>query len=257
MLTVATSTTAGAVRSNNEDSVLCNVSTGLLSLADGMGGHNAGEVASRIAVTTLTDFITSTADGGTAQWPFGIDHTVSTDVNRLRTAIKLANREVFRSAEERPEYAGMGTTLTAALVTADGTVNFGNVGDSRLYLYSCDGVFKQKTRDDSLVGMLSDAPGVDLAALEEHPMKHMLTSVLGRKPDLHVELNDAMLANGELLVLCSDGLHGAVSDHTMQEVLAEEGDLNRAAERLVKAALDGGSRDNISIVIARYTTAAS
>ena len=116
-------------------------------------------------------------------------HAVARRSNRLRTGVRLANREVFRSAEERPEWAGMGTTLTAALVEG-ARVLFANVGDSRLYAYPPGGAFQQKTRDDSLMGMLADAPGVDIAALEDHPMKHLLTNVLGRKADLEIEVHE-------------------------------------------------------------------
>jgi protein phosphatase len=146
----------------------------------------------------------------------------------------------------------MGTTLTAALVDGDRVV-FSNIGDSRLYAYPTGGEFLQKTRDDSLVGMLADAPGVDLATLEDHPMKHLLTNVLGRRADLDVEVQEMTLADGELLLLCTDGMHGAAADQVMRALLDAERDLQQAADKLVQAALDGGSRDNISVVLARYS----
>jgi PPM family protein phosphatase len=253
MLTVATESTPGKVRANNEDSLLWDQGLGLVAIADGMGGHNAGEVASRLAIEALQRFLKASSIDTTMQWPFGVDSTASPGTNRLRTGVRLANREVFRTAEERPECAGMGTTLTAALIEG-AHVLFANVGDSRLYAYPAGGVFRQKTRDDSLMGMLAGAPGVDVAALEDHPMKHLLTNVLGRKADLEIEVNEATLEDGEILLLCSDGMHGALSDDAMRAVLDAEPDLWQAAKRLVQAALDGGSRDNVSVVLAKYTS---
>jgi serine/threonine protein phosphatase PrpC len=252
MLTGATESTPGKVRTNNEDSLLWDQALGLVAVADGMGGHNAGEVASRLAVEALQKFLAASASDATVAWPFGVDSTASPGSNRVRTGVRLANREVFRSAEERPEWAGMGTTLTAALVEG-ARVLFANVGDSRLYAYPPGGAFQQKTRDDSLMGMLADAPGVDVAALEDHPMKHLLTNVLGRKADLEIEVTEATLEEGEILLLCSDGMHGSLSDDAMRAMLDAEPDLQQAAKRLVQAALDAGSRDNVSVVLARYT----
>jgi protein phosphatase len=252
MLTVATQTTPGAVRANNEDSLLWDPGLGLMAVADGMGGHNAGEVASRMALDIVQRFLKESSGEETMRWPFGYDGTLSLPVNRLRTAVKLANRDVLRTSEERPECAGMGTTLTAALASGPRLL-VANVGDSRLYSYiRATGEFRQRTRDDSLVGMLSDAPGVDLTALEGHPMKHLLTNVLGRRAELDVHIDEIALADGEVLLLCSDGMHGSVADDSMRAVLETEDDLKRAADILVNAALDGGSRDNISIVLARY-----
>ena len=253
MLTVATESTPGRVRTNNEDSLVWDQALGLVAVADGMGGHNAGEVASRLALEALQRFLAASAGDATMSWPFGVDNSVSPDANRLRTGVRLANREVFRTAEERPECAGMGTTLTAALVEG-ARVLFANVGDSRLYAYPRGGAFRQKTRDDSLMGMLADAPGVDLSSLEDHPMKHLLTNVLGRKADLEIEVNETTLEDGEILLLCSDGMHGSLSDEAMRAVLDAEPDLQKAAKQLVQAALDGGSRDNVSVVLAKYTS---
>jgi protein phosphatase len=252
MLTVVTETTPGAVRANNEDSLLWDAELGLIAVADGMGGHNAGEVASRMALDTLQKFLRDSTGEATLRWPFGYDGKLPPGVNRLRTAMKIANRDVLKASEDRPECAGMGTTLTAALVEG-AHILVANVGDSRLYSYvRGSGVFRQRTRDDSLVGMLADTPGVDLAKLEEHPMKHLLTSVLGRKQELEIEIDDMTVTEGELLLLCSDGMHGSVTDEMMRDVLDAEADMKQAAQKLVNMALDGGSRDNISILLARY-----
>jgi protein phosphatase len=253
MLTVATLSDPGAVRANNEDAVLWDPSIGLLAIADGMGGHNAGEVASGMAIQTLQRFLRDNAGDGAAQWPFGVDDKATPSANRVRTAMKLANRDVFRTSAERPECAGMGTTLTVALVEGR-RVTFGSIGDSRLYSYSPSSAeLRQQTRDDSLVGMLAGSPGVDPAILEGHPMKHLLTSVLGRRAEIDLEIRELTLADEELLFLCSDGMHGSVPDAVIRDLLASEADLPRAADRLIRLAVESGSRDNISVALARYS----
>jgi protein phosphatase len=252
MLTVVTETTPGAVRANNEDSLLWDPEIGLIAVADGMGGHNAGEVASHLALETLQKFLRQASGEETSQRPPGHEGRLIPNANQLRTAIKLANHDVLHVSGERPECAGMGTTLTVALV--DGPhIFFSSVGDSRLYSYvRSSGEFLQRTRDDSLVGILAETPGIDVAKLGDHPMKHLLTSVIGRRPELEVTIDEMTLTDGEILLLCSDGMHGSVSDDAMRAVLDAEADLQKAADTLVNMALDGGSRDNISVVIARY-----
>src|SRR5687768_15812501 len=130
MLTVATLSHPGHVRANNEDAVLYSPEVGLLAIADGMGGHNAGEVASRMALDVVNEYLRSTSGAEHISWLFGFDPALSVTANRLLTAVKLANEEVFKAASERADYEGMGTTLVAAL--AEGTrLTFASVGDSR------------------------------------------------------------------------------------------------------------------------------
>src|SRR5436190_17799347 len=138
---------AGPVRKNNEDSCAVEHDLQVYVVADGMGGHNAGEVASRLAVEALVGFMRRSHEDTDVSWPYGIDPTISLHANRLRTAINLANRRVFRAAESHDDYTGMGTTVVAALVTGTKLV-VGNVGDSRLYVSTNDG-FSQVTEDDT------------------------------------------------------------------------------------------------------------
>jgi protein phosphatase len=175
MWTAVTKTNTGNVRTNNEDLALWDSELGVLVIADGMGGHNAGEVASRLAVEALYKSLQQTASGGLEA------------ADRLREAVTRANREVFRTSKERPECAGMGTTMTAALVEAD-RVRYASVGGSRLTLKN--GALQQMTRDDSLMGALIDVAGIDPAELEHHPMRHLLTSVVGRKAELDVTVEE-------------------------------------------------------------------
>jgi PPM family protein phosphatase len=251
LLIVETATHPGPVRTNNEDLTFWDANLTALAIADGMGGHNAGEVASRLAIDSVQAFLASTAGDGAMRWPFGFDATASLAWNRLRTAFMLANREVFRTSEERPECAGMGTTLTAGLV-AGSRLTFANVGDSRLYLFR-GGTLRQLTRDDSLVGELSGVPGVDPSTLERHPMRHLLTNVLGRHAEIDLALDETELADGDTLRLSTDGLHGVVRNELIAETLQRQTDLKHAADALIQAALDAQGRDNISVVLARYS----
>jgi len=251
MLTTVTRTHPGRVRTNNEDLALWDPDVSALALADGMGGHNAGEVASRIAIETLDKFLRQGADEADARWPFGFDHAQGLAANRLRTAVTVANREVLRSSEERAEFTGMGTTLTAAIVEG-AHVTFSSVGDTRLYVFR-DSQLQQLTKDDSLVGALAGIPGIDPKALEHHPMRNLLTNVLGRRPDVGATVDELELTDGQLLLLSTDGMHGAVPNESMRAILAAEPDLDRAGDLLVRTALEADGRDNITIVLARFT----
>ena len=164
------------------------------------------------------------------------------------TAIKMANRRVFRASEERAEDLGMGTTLLAALVE-NGAVTFGSVGDSRIYLFDRTQL-RQLTRDDSWVVMLSEESGLDRSELRTHPMRNVLTNVIGVQPEAQVHLDELPLGRSTF-VFCTDGLHGAVSDEQMLEILKGEQDLQKAADALIHAALEGGGRDNVTVVLAR------
>src|SRR5947208_3442089 len=135
MLTVSYRTHPGAVRPINEDSVAWEPDLSFVAIADGMGGHNAGEVASKLAIDTVRGFLQKSASSNDFTWPFGVDPALSFAANRLMTAMKIANRRVFRVAEERAEYGGMGTTLVAGIVDGN-KLTFANVGDSRIYSFT-------------------------------------------------------------------------------------------------------------------------
>jgi serine/threonine protein phosphatase PrpC len=249
MLTVSTRSHPGTVRSINEDAVIWDRELGLLAVADGMGGHNAGEVASRLALEALLVFLRKSAACDDFTWPFGVNPAMSFAGNRMMTAVKVANRRVFRAAEEQTEYLGMGTTLVAAL-TEEAHLVFSSVGDSRIYLQ--DGAeLRQLSRDDSWVAMLSREQGLDEATLEKHPMRHVLTNVLGAQSELEAPIVEVDLAPGQTLVLCTDGLHGAVPDEVMLSILRSQADLEQAADALILTALERDGRDNITLLLAR------
>src|SRR5205809_27507 len=216
MLTVSSRTHPGAVRKINEDAWLWDPEIGLLVVADGMGGHNAGEVASHLAVDALHSFLKTSASGDDFTWPFGLNPHWSFAANRLLTALKIANNRVYRASESNADYTGMGTTVVAAI--ADGpSVTFASIGDSRIYVLR-DSELRQLTDDDSWVVMLQKESGLDPRAFEKHPMRHVLTSVVGARPDVDAEVHELELSDGQMLMLCTDGLHGGLTDPIIRSI---------------------------------------
>jgi serine/threonine protein phosphatase PrpC len=240
-------TDRGLVRAGNEDAFVADEALGLFVVADGMGGHNAGEVASRAAVEAIEAFIRQSHGTRWTSWPFGHDSRLSLDGNRLRTAIFLANQGILRLAETRAAYAGMGTTVAVALL-APGRAAVGHAGDSRVYLLSA-GELIRLTEDDSWSArVLRNGAGFKEHDLASHPMRHVLTNVLGIRDDVDVHVQELELRAGERLLLCSDGLHGLVDDSTIAALAAHD-DIDEASTRLVNAALDAGGRDNVTAVL--------
>lgn len=240
----------GLVRQSNEDSYICDGQLQLYVVADGMGGHSAGEVASRLATEAIQGFIARSQDGSDFSWPFGLDSRLTLGGNRLRTAVHIANRRVFRAAEGRGDYAGMGTTVTAVLV-GDGTLSWAHVGDSRLYLFHEDRL-TQITRDDSWVAtVLASEPGLKQSDLARHPMRHVLTNVVGAREQVEMQVAEFPLSAGMLLLLCSDGLHGMAGNDRIGAILESGGPLAEMGARLVRAAIEQGGHDNITAVVVR------
>ena len=240
----------GSVRPTNEDCFAIDNRLHLSVVADGMGGHNAGEVASRIAVEAVVDFIgrEPAVDGAP---PFGYDESLSEAGNLVRTAILLANLQVLETAGTSPQYAGMGTTIVAALVMDDRLI-VGHVGDSRLYLLSGGGL-RQLTTDDSWVAtMLAQDPNVDPIVLQRHPMRNALTNVIGTKPRTRVHVVEEALEPGDVMLLTTDGIHGVLAERRIAEMLAAARSVEETAANLIGAALACGSRDNCTAVVGRY-----
>jgi PPM family protein phosphatase len=242
---------AGAVRSGNEDTLLVDDELGLFVVADGMGGHSAGEVASRTAVESIENFIRRSANCDDFSWPCGIEPSLSYAGNRVRTAIYLANRRVFRTAEEHDDYTGMGTTVVCALIS-HGRVIVGHVGDSRLYRLS-GASLRQETRDDTWANAMLGNAVIVPEALASHPMRHVLTNVVGVRDLAEIHVCEHELLDGDVLLLCSDGIHDAVNADELALLLSRHVDLRECAEAIVSAALDRGSRDNLTAVVIRYS----
>lgn len=251
MLAAHGETHPGLVRKINEDSIYYNLDLGVFIVADGMGGHNAGEVASQLAVETVQGFVERTCDSDDCTWPYGIDPTLSLNANRLSTAIKLANRRIFKASEARDAYTGMGTTTVAALIEHN-VACYASVGDSRLYSFR-RGRLEQLTRDHSWAAeVLAHDPTLTPEAIARNPMRHVLTHVVGAHEQAPVEVTTRTLEDGELLLLCSDGLHGAVSDAEIERTLASSDDPVTIVRSLIQQALDRGGRDNITALVVGY-----
>ncbi|HSL11233.1 MAG TPA: Stp1/IreP family PP2C-type Ser/Thr phosphatase, partial [Actinomycetota bacterium] len=224
---VGVATDIGRVREGNEDSFL--VEPPLYAVADGMGGHRGGEVASQLALETVERMFR--AGRGT-----------------LEEQIREANRAVFARSSEDRSVAGMGTTLTAALVS-DAGVHLAHVGDSRAYLLRA-GAFRQLTQDHTLVHRMLDAGEISEAEAEVHPHRNVLTRVVGTEPDVRVDERDVGLLEGDRLLLCSDGLTNMVTEDQIQAILeATPTNPQEAADRLVRAANRAGGVDNITVLV--------
>jgi protein phosphatase len=242
---------AGRVRKSNEDRFISDEPLGLFAVADGMGGHKAGEVAAQLAIDTISGFVSRSAHDNDVTWPYGIDDSLSFDGNRLRTAIYLANRRVFRAAESTDDYGGMGTTIVGLLISG-AQAAIGSVGDSRVYRLSA-GRLLQVTTDDSWAStILAQDPSLKPADIARHPMRNVLTNVLGGRPTVEVRVSEHTLRDGDVLLLCSDGLHNVMDLEAIKEVLAGKAEPEEASRTLVAAALDRGSRDNVTALVVRY-----
>jgi PPM family protein phosphatase len=247
MLIAHAESETGPVRSINEDSWLVVPEIGLFAVADGMGGHNAGEVASQLALEALGGFIRRSEDHSDLSWPYGVDPALTILANRLRTGIHLANRRVFRAAEGDDDYTGMGTTLVGLLVDGNRAV-VGHVGDSRMYRLTAVGEFGPITQDDSWAAALR-AQGLAAAELSQHPMRHVLTNVIGARDHVDAHLAEIEVAVGDCFLLCSDGLYDPMGDGELHRLLAAAGSPTEKARALVTRALELGSRDNVTALV--------
>jgi serine/threonine protein phosphatase PrpC len=249
-------TDRGRIRPTNEDYFATDESLQLCVLADGMGGHRAGEIAARIAVDAVAEFIADARHRdrpASVLHPFGRDRSLSAAGNLLRTAIQLANAQVLDLARTSDAYAGMGTTIATALV-ADGRLSIGSVGDSRAYMLA-GGRLRQLTRDDSwMASILAHDPDANPGALRRHPLRSALTNVVGAHPRTEVQIVEEPLRGGELLLFSTDGVHDVLEDVHLEQLLAQDGaDVAGIAAQIVRAAIAHGSRDNCTAVVARYT----
>ena len=238
----------GPVRPVNEDCFAIDESHHLLVVADGMGGHRAGEIAARLAVDAICTVFAAPREADL--WPFGFDAATSSTGNLLRTAVHTANLRILERAGSDNEYAGRGTTVVAAAVVGD-RLSVAHVGDSRLYLFA-GGALQHVTRDDSwMAAVLAQDPGVDPAAFRHHPLRYALTNVVGRQSPPVVHIFETILPGESWLALTTDGVHGTLSDGRIEQVFGH-GNPEDIATRLVREALAQGSRDNCTAVAAGY-----
>jgi protein phosphatase len=222
----------GCVRQNNEDSYLLSPETGLYVVADGMGGAQAGEQASKLAVETVASFIAESSQR---------------DADRLAQAFQEANSRAMHAASNDANLEGMGTTLIAALESGP-EIFIASVGDSRAYVYEGDEL-TGITEDQTWVHEVGRRLGIDEKSLRAHPMRHVLTMAIGVSPELRVHSYALKPGAGTLILLSSDGLHGVVEPAVIAQNLAGNGSLESKCRRLIEAAREAGGPDNITALL--------
>lgn len=243
-------TDVGLLREHNEDSFALLPTHGLFVVADGMGGHRAGEVASQLATTTVTAFFDSTMRED-ATWPFHYDPALSVEENRLITSIKVANRSIYEEGSRAADHRGMGTTFVGLLVARQsGRVFVGHVGDSRCYRVRA-GEITLLTQDHSLVNeYIRTMPDLPAAQRDELP-RNVITRALGMNDVVLVDLMAEAASEGDVYLLCSDGLSGMITDAEMLDVVTMHDDPDVACRALIAMANDHGGEDNITAVVIR------
>ena len=248
-LEIAKATHTGMVRSHNEDSIVSDVEIGLAVLADGMGGYNAGEVASGIATALISN---ETRDALAKMAPHAIDQKSGTlaAASLLREVIARANASIYHSANTQPQYAGMGTTLVVAFFF-DNKLTVAHIGDSRCYRFR-EGKLEQITRDHSLLQEQIDSGLITREAAKRSQNKNLVTRAVGIEPEVEAEVHTHEVREGDIYLMCSDGLNDMVEDEDIELTLETMGaNLPLAAEQLVEMANDAGGRDNVSVVLVK------
>lgn len=240
----------GLRREENEDSFCVRPDIGLYLVADGMGGHAAGEVASRLAVEAIEAFIddTKTADGNRT-WPFAYEPVLTMDGNRLKSALRLANRRIASAVAKDPALKGMATTAAALLAGPDG-LTVAHVGDSRVYL-SRRGRMASLTHDHSWVGEQIRAGSLTEADARQHPWRNVVTRALAGGDDPEVDVAAVDVAPGDVLMICSDGLSGVVDDAACQTIISAAPTLDAGCAALIAAANKAGGPDNITVALVK------
>jgi serine/threonine protein phosphatase PrpC len=242
-------TDVGQKRDFNEDSFDLDLGAGLLVLADGMGGHAAGEVASRIATETVVEFVRAGAAEPESRAASSVGDRGPSPANRLQAAIRLANERIFKTIEEHPEMRGMGTTLVVALCRGDGAC-IAHIGDSRAYLFR-DGRLTRLTDDHSWVSEQVRLGNLSHAEAVRHPFRNVITRALGSSSDAVADVKEIDLRRGDRLLLCSDGLTTMLDDDEIGDILEGcGGDPETAAGRLIERANEAGGEDNITVIVA-------
>ena len=236
----------GRKRPHNEACFAADASLGLYLVCDGMGGGNAGEVASRMAIESILTHITSEEDHSAA----GIqddDPNLMPATNQLARAIRAANAAVFRASWQSPKYAGMGTTVAAARLSGS-TLSIAHVGDSRVYLIR-NGMMQALTADHSWVAEQVAQGYMTDEEAERSPRRNIVTRALGVESSVDIDLAEMPVLNGDLLLLCSDGLTRGVRCSDMLRALQKDGDLAEKTDRLIALANDAGGEDNITVML--------
>ncbi|MFL6351541.1 MAG: PP2C family protein-serine/threonine phosphatase [Bryobacteraceae bacterium] len=228
----------GCVRANNEDYFISDTQSGIFVLADGMGGANAGEYASRLSAEIIYESLLNASDGD--------------GLATLERSFLQANSAVREAARSSPQLDGMGTTLLVARAGHDASVQVASVGDSRAYI-SSNHEFSLITQDQTWIAEVGSRLGLTDEALRKHPMRHVLTMAVGTADELRIHSHTVHLSAGDQILLCSDGLHGVLDEKILQQTLDSEKSLPEKCHYLVEAAKQKGGPDNITVVLIQST----
>lgn len=242
-------TDVGNARDRNEDEWAADEDLGVVVVADGMGGHPAGGVASRLAVQALLSSL-ATDEPEPASSPASEDRGAG---ERMAEAVREANRQILRHTEEHPTRQGMGTTLTALRIDrASESFQVGHVGDSRAYVIR-DGSLTPLTHDDTPLQREVEAGSLSREEARVHPLGHVLSQALGTTSEVDPEIVEGRARPGDLFLLCSDGLTAVLSEDRIEGILREAGDAEpeEVAERLIRETLEGGAPDNVTVALVR------
>ena len=241
-------THVGRQRQHNEDSFLVADGAKLYLVADGMGGHAAGEIASRIAVDSISEFIIHTKeDDGT--WPHAYDEQFRRTTNRLMAAVRMANTRVLEAMRKDARLRGMGTTVVACMAD-ESTMSIAHVGDSRAYLIR-ENQLSRITNDHSWVFEQVQAGMLTEAEAEKHPLRNVITRALGGALQVTPDASEIEIRTGDVYLLCSDGLTGMVPEEEILRLVSENDDLEAACQQLIDTANERGGLDNVTAVLVK------
>ncbi|MBF8301173.1 MAG: PPM-type phosphatase protein, partial [Acidobacteria bacterium] len=247
-LTCGAATDPGRVRAGNEDCFVADGALGFFAVVDGMGGHAGGELASATIAEAVTAFIRETAGDSDNTWPVGMDARLSVLANRLKVAIRSANRTLATRARADAALEGSGATLAAALF-GDDRLAVSNVGDCRAYLLRGGGL-SQITRDHSVVAEQVAQGLIDSKAARTHPLRHVVTRAVSGQTDLVVDILEMEVEAGDRLILCSDGVHGVLTDDEIAALVSANGQtLDEVCRAVIDEVNARGGPDNATMVV--------
>ncbi len=251
---VAGETNVGRKRNHNEDNFALLPEFGLYLVADGMGGHASGEVASKLSIDSIHEFLAETADDPERTWPYKMDRSKGYEENRLITGIKLANLRIYELGQRDGKKRGMGTTWVG-LYAADDGVYIAHVGDSRCYRFR-DNKLEALTEDHSLLNDYIKMKRLTQEEIDNFPHKNVIVRALGMKDTVKVDTRYEAPEINDTFLLCSDGLAGPLSDAEIEEVMRNaNGDIKATTSRLIERANENGGPDNITAVLVRWSAA--
>lgn len=238
-------TDPGLKRSRNEDSYAIDAEKRFFIIADGMGGHPGGDIASVTAIATANEFLAKALADNEITWPFGIDHSLPQEINVIASAMRLANRRIFNESK------GMGTTMVVMLLK-NNKAHICHVGDSRLYRVR-NSAIEQLTEDHSLVTEEIKRGMITREQARHYALRHVITRAIGTAGDVECDCRVEEVRSGDIFLLCTDGLSGMLDDAAILEAIMKDEGEEQTCERLVRRANEKGGDDNITVIVVRCT----